>query len=304
MFKGSSTSTSAAQPENSGHTSGDSGSRVQNIWTEDRIIQVTEVEPSTSHQDQSQAQQEVEPIQHEAQIPHPRVHQNIQKDHLVDNILESISKGVTTRSRLATFYEYYSFVSSLEPLKVDEALDDPDWVIAVQEELNNFTRNEVRSLVERPKQNIIGTKWVFRNKQDEHGVVTRNKARLVAQGFTQIEGLDFGETYAPVARLESIHILLAFATHHYLKLYQMDVKSAFLNGPISKLVYVEQPPGFEDFKFPNHIYKLHKVLYGLKQAPKVWYECLKDFLLRKDFEIGKTDPTLFTRKVDKDIFLC
>src|SRR6266542_921203 len=107
--------------------------------------------------------------------------------------------------------------------------EDPDWVIAMQEELNNFTRNEVWSLVERPEQNVIGTKWVFRNKQDENGVVTRNKARLVAQGFTQIEGLDFGETYAPVARLESIRILIAFATHHNFKLYQMDIKSAFLN---------------------------------------------------------------------------
>jgi len=135
-------------------------------------------------------------------------------------------------------------------------------------------------------------------------VVTRNKARLVAQGYTQIEGLDFGETYAPVARLESIRILLAYATHHDFKIFQMDVKSAFLNGPISELVYVEQPPGFEDPKFPNHVYLLHKALYGLKQAPRAWYECLKDFLLRKGFEIGKADPTLFTRKVDKDIFVC
>jgi hypothetical protein len=100
------------------------------------------------------------------------------------------------------FCEIYSFVSSLEPLKVEESLSDPDWIIAMQEELNNFTRSEVWSLVERPKQNVIETKWVFRNKQDEHGVVTRNKAWLVAQGFTQVEGLDFGETYAPVARLE------------------------------------------------------------------------------------------------------
>jgi len=148
----------------------------------------THEEPSTSNQDQPQVEQEVEPIQHQDPIPHPRILQTIQNDHPVDNILGSISKGVTTRSRLATFCEYYSFVSSLEPLKVDEALNDPDWVMAMQEELNNFTRNAVWSLVERPKQNIIGTKWVFRNKQDEHGVVTRNKARLVAQGFTQIEG--------------------------------------------------------------------------------------------------------------------
>ena len=121
---------------------------------------------------------------------------------------------------------------------MEEALDDPDWVMTMQEELNSFTQNEVWSLVERLKQNVIGTKWVFRNKEDEHGMVTRNKARLVAQGFTQIEGLDFGETYAPVARLESIRILLAYASHHDFKLYQMDVKSAFLNGPLSELVYV------------------------------------------------------------------
>jgi hypothetical protein len=104
--------------------------------------------------------------------------------------------------------------------------------MAMQEELNNFTRNEVWHLVPRPNQNVVGTKWVFRNKQDEHGVVTRNKARLVAKGYSQVEGLDFGETYAPVARLESIRILLAYATYHGFKLYQMDVKSAFLNGPI------------------------------------------------------------------------
>jgi hypothetical protein len=154
------------------------------------------------------------------------------------------------------------------------------------------------------KTNVIGTKWVFHNKQDENGVVTRNKARLVAQGFTQVEGLDFEETYAPVARLEAIRNLLAYAAHHDFKLYQMDVKSAFLNGPIQELVYVEQPSGFEDLKFPNHVYKLQKALYGLKQTPRAWYECLKKFLIKQGFEIGKADPTLFTRKVDKDIFVC
>src|SRR5436190_8829172 len=161
------------------------------------------------HEDQSHDEEAQEPTQREQDVPHPRVHQSIQRDHPVNNILGSIQRGVTTRSRLANFCEFYSFVSSLETLKVEQALEDPDWVIAMQEELNNFTRNEVRSLVERPKQNVIGTKWVFRNKQDENGVVTRNKARLVAQGFTQIEGLDFGVTYAPVVRLESIRILVA-----------------------------------------------------------------------------------------------
>jgi hypothetical protein len=159
----------------------------------------------------------------------------------VDQILGDIDKGVTTRSRLANFCEHYSFVSSIEPFRVEEALQDPDWLLAMQEELNNFKRNEVWSLVPHLKQNVVGTKWVFRNKQDEHGVVTRNKARLVAKGYAQVVGLDFEETFAPVARLESIHILLAYAAHHSFKLFQMDVKSAFLNGPITEEVYVEQP---------------------------------------------------------------
>ena len=132
----------------------------------------------------------------------------------------------------------------------------------------------------------------------------KNKARLVAQGFTQVEGLDFEETYAPVSRLEEIRMLLAYAAHHNFKLYQMDVKSAFLNGPIQELVYVEQPLGFKDLKFPNHVYKLQKALYGLKQAPRVWYECLKEFLLKQGLKIGKADPILFTHKVGNDIFVC
>jgi hypothetical protein len=105
-------------------------------------------------------------------------------------------------------------VSSIEPHRVEDALRDPDWVVAMQEELNNFTRNEVWHLVPHPNQNVVGKKWVFRNKQDEHGVVTRNKARLVVKGYSQGEGLDFDETYTPVARLESICILLAYATYH------------------------------------------------------------------------------------------
>jgi hypothetical protein len=116
--------------------------------------------------------------------------------------------------------------------------------------------------------------------------------------------LDFGETYAPVARLESICILLADATHHDFKLHQMDFKSAFLNGPLQEEVYVEQPSGFKDPNFPNHVYKLHNALYGLKQAPRVWNECLKKFLLKNGFEIGKADSTLFIQRNGKDIFVC
>ena len=154
----------------------------------------------------------------------------------------------------------------------------------MQEELNNFKRNEVWTLVPRPKQNIVGTKWVFCNKQDKHGVVTRNKARLVAKGYAQVACLDFEETFAPVARLESIRILLAYATHHSFRLFQMDVKSAFLNRPIKEEVYVEQPPGFEDERYPDHVCKLSKALYGLKQALRAWYECLRDFLIANAFQ--------------------
>jgi hypothetical protein len=236
--------------------------------------------------------------------PHPRVHQAIQRDHPINSILGDIHKGVTTRSRVAHFCEHYSFVSSIEPYRIEDALRDPDWVVAMQEELNNFTRNEVWHLVPRLNQNVVDTKWVFRNKQDEHGVVTRNKARLVAKGYSQVEGLFFDETYAPIARLESICIFLAYATYHGFKLYQMDVKSAFRNGPIKEELYVEQPPGFEDSEYPNHVYKLSKALYGLKQAPRAWYECLRDFLITNGFKVGKADPTLFTQIVAKDLFIC
>jgi hypothetical protein len=122
-------------------------------------------------------------------------------------------------------------------------------------------------------------------------VVTTNKAQLVAKGYSQVEGLDFGETYAPVARLESICILLAYDTYHGFKIYQIDVKSAFLNGPIKEEDYVEQPPGFEDSEYTNHVYKLSKALYGLKQAPRAWYECLRDFLITNGFKVDKADPT-------------
>ena len=159
----------------------------------------------------------------------------------LENIIVNVKNKVTTRKQLANFNEHQAHISMVEPKKVFEALEDPDWLEAMHEELNNFKRNKVWNLVEKPKDclNVIGTKWIFKNKQDEHGMVVRNEARLVAQGDSQVEGIDFGETYAPVARLESIHILLAYASHHNFKLQQMDVKSAFLNGPLKELVYVK-----------------------------------------------------------------
>jgi hypothetical protein len=194
----------------------------------------------------------------------------------------------------------------VEPQKVFEVLEDPDWVEAMHKELNNFECNKVWSLVEKPKNccNVIGTKWIFKNKQDAYGIVVRNKASLVAQGYSQIEGIDYGETFAPMARLESICVLLAYASHHNFKLQQMDVKSAFLNGPLHELVYVKQPLGFEDPNFLNHVYKLDKALYGLKQAPHAWYEHLRELLIDCGFEIGLIDATLFIKKVNGELFIC
>jgi hypothetical protein len=162
--------------------------------------------------------------------------------------------------------------------------------------LHQFTRNNVWTLVPRPSDhNIIGTKWIFKNKLDKHGTGIRNKDCLVAQVYTQIEGVDFDETFALVARLESIRILLSIACHLGFKLYQMDVKSAFLNGIHQDEVYVEQPKGFQGPHHSQHVYKLKKALYGLKQTPRAWYECLTIYLLAKRFIRGQADRTLFIK---------
>ncbi|GKA27542.1 retrovirus-related pol polyprotein from transposon TNT 1-94 [Tanacetum coccineum] len=152
-----------------------------------------------------------------------------------------------------------------EPKNANEALTDDNWIVAMQEELNQFIANDVWELVPQPRNmTIIGTKWVLRNKLDENGIVSRNKARLVAQGYNQQEGIDYDETYALVARLESIRILLAYACALDFKLFQMDVKSAFLNGFINEEVYVAQPLRFFDLEKLDHVYKLKKALYGHK----------------------------------------
>ncbi|WRX10466.1 Reverse transcriptase [Theobroma cacao] len=148
----------------------------------------------------------------------------------------------------------------------------------MQEELDQFKRNRVWSLVSRPLNHpIVGKKLVFRNKVDEQGNIVRNEARIVAQGYNQEEGIDYDETFASVARIEAIRLLLTFACFMNFKLYQMDVKSAFLNGFIQEEVFVEQPLGFEDFEKLDHVFKLHKALYGLKQAPRACASLVKEF---------------------------
>nr|GEW48480.1 retrovirus-related Pol polyprotein from transposon TNT 1-94 [Tanacetum cinerariifolium] len=156
-----------------------------------------------------------------------------------------------------------------------------------------------------PLENVTGNlnQRTLRNKLDENGIVSRNKASLVAQGNNQQEGIDYDETYAPVARLESIRILLAYACALDFKLFQMNVKSAFLNGFINEGVYVTQPSGFIDFKKPDHVYKLKKALYGLKQAPKAWYDRLKAFLIKHEYKIGMVDNTIFIKKKSSNLII-
>ncbi|GJT57455.1 putative ribonuclease H-like domain-containing protein [Tanacetum coccineum] len=190
-----------------------------------------------------------------------------------------------------------------EPKKVIHALKDPSWIEAMQEELLQFKLQEVWTLVDLPNgKRAIGSKWVFRNKKDERGIVIRNKARLVAQGYTQEEGIDYDEVFAPVARIEAIRLFLAYASFKDFVVYQMDVKSAFLYGKIEEEVYVCQPPGFEDSDFPDRVYKVEKALYGLHQAPRAWYETLSTYLLDNGFQRGKIDKTLFIKRY-KDEFI-
>jgi len=196
------------------------------------------------------------------------------------------------------------FLSQNEPKKVLDAMKESSWIEAMQEELLQFRIQKVWKLVDLPKgQRAIGTKWVYRNKKDERGIVIKNKARLVAQGYTQEEGIDYDEVFAPVARIEAIRLFLAYASFQRFKVYQMDVKSAFLYGKIEEEVYVCQPPGFEDPKHPDKVYRLDKALYGLHQAPRAWYDTLSTYLLNHDFIRGTIDKTLFIKKEKKAILL-
>ncbi|GJW50697.1 retrovirus-related pol polyprotein from transposon TNT 1-94 [Tanacetum coccineum] len=187
------------------------------------------------------------------------------RNHPLENVIGNLNQR-TLRSQAQNQSNFYYFISTIEPKNVNEALGDESWIVAMQEELNQFIANDVWELVPQPKNmTIIGTKWVFRNKLDE--------------------------------------ILLAYACALDFKLFQMDVKSAFLNGFINEEVYVAQPPGFIDFEKPDHVYKLKKALYGLKQAPKAWYDRLKAFLIKHEYKIGMVDNTLFTKKKSSNLII-
>ncbi|XP_019173231.1 PREDICTED: uncharacterized protein LOC109168701 [Ipomoea nil] len=210
----------------------------------------------------------------------------IQKAHPIQNVIGDPSSGVKTRGKPKRDYlqlaGYSCYTSQIEPKNVKEALTDEHWIKAMQEELGQYQMD-------------------LCNKTDAAGNIARNKARLVTQGYSQIEGIDYDETFAPVARLESIRLLLSIACALKFKLFQMDVKTAFLNGYLSEDIYVAQPKGFEDPHHPDYVYKLQKALYGLKQAPKAWYERLTQYLLQNNYKRGGSDKTLFIKRSGKHI---
>ncbi|GJX45818.1 putative ribonuclease H-like domain-containing protein [Tanacetum coccineum] len=252
--------------------------------------------------------------------PTTRIH----KDHPLDQVIGDLQSATQTR-KMSKNLEEHGFVSTIqqrtnhkdlqnclfacflsqeEPKKVIYALKDPSWIEAMQEELLQFKLQEVWTLVDLPNgKRAIGSKWVFRNKKDERGIVIRNKARLVAQGYTQEEGIDYDEVFAPVARIEAIRLFLAYASFKDFVMYQMDVKSAFLYGKIKEEVYVCQPPGFEDPDFPDRVYKVEKALYGLHQAPRAWYETLSTYLLDNGFLKKGRQLTRPIHQNDKGILL-
>ncbi|GKF29434.1 retrovirus-related pol polyprotein from transposon TNT 1-94, partial [Tanacetum coccineum] len=192
---------------------------------------------------------------------------------------------------------YDAFLTSVKPKNYKDALTQACWIEAMQDELNEFKRLEVWELVPRPdKVMVITLKWIYKVKLDELRGILKNKARLVARCYRQEERIDFEESFAPTARLDAIRIFLAYAAHMNMVVYQMDVKTAFLNDILREEVYVSQLDGFVDQDNPNHVYKLKKALYGLKQAPRAWYDLFLKFILSQEFSKGTVDPTLFIRR--------
>ncbi|GJS87039.1 putative ribonuclease H-like domain-containing protein [Tanacetum coccineum] len=223
-------------------------------------------------------------------IPTTRIH----KDHPVEQIIGDIHSTPQTRRMTKSVTEH--------AIRSQEG--NPSWIEAMQEELLQFKLQEVWTLVELPNgKRVIGTRWVFRNKKDERGIMIKNKSRLVAQGYTQEEGIDYDEVSAHVARIEAIRLFLAYASFKDFMVYQIDVKSAFLYGKIEEEVYVCQPLRFEDPDFPDKVYKVEKALYGLHQALRAWYASLSTYFLENRFQRGQIDKTFFIRRDKGDILL-
>nr|GEW46547.1 hypothetical protein [Tanacetum cinerariifolium] len=227
---------------------------------------------------------------------HPSEHRWT-KDHPLEQVIGNPSQSVRTRRQLESDGEMCMFtltVSRTEPNNIKEAMADSAWIESMQEELHQFDRLDVWELVDRPLcTNVINLKWLWKNKRDEENTVIRNKSCLVAKGYAQKEGVDFEESFATVARLEAVRLFIAYDAHKSLTVYQMDVKTTFLYGPLKEEVYVNQPDGFVDPYHPDKFFRLKKALYGLKQAPRALYDELSKFLLSKGIQIHPSPRGIF-----------
>ncbi|KAG8480419.1 hypothetical protein CXB51_025096 [Gossypium anomalum] len=195
-------------------------------------------------------------------------------------------------------------VAIVEPSNYEEAARDMNWKRAMEAELDMIQKNQTWDLVKRPeKKKVIGVRWVFRARFNANGSLNKYKARLVVKGYSQQYGIDFEETFAPVARLDTIKLLLSLAAQKQWKIHQLDVKSAFLNGYLKEEIYVEQPDGFQIQGHEDKVYRLKKALYGLKQAPRAWYDRIDTYLSRLGFEKSLSEPTLFVKKSKEETLL-
>ncbi|KAJ9566100.1 hypothetical protein OSB04_002066 [Centaurea solstitialis] len=236
-------------------------------------------EPLTMHPTSTDNILEPSSVNNQTPLPHTA---KWTKHHPIDLIIGDPTSGVQTRAASANECNFS--------------------VTAMQEELNQFEALKVWRLVKLPEsKSVIDTKWIFKNKKDANNIIVRNKARLVAKGYRQQEGIDYDETFAPVARLEAIRMFLAYAAYKDFTVFQMDVKTAFLYGHLKEEVYIAQPEGFVNKEHPDYVYVLDKALYGLKQAPRAWYEELSKHLLSKGFKKGSVDSTLFLMKEGEHI---
>ncbi|GJY56323.1 retrovirus-related pol polyprotein from transposon TNT 1-94 [Tanacetum coccineum] len=276
-------------PTNSSHEATDTPITSQDI---------NELEPQQQHVQQQENQDPLQPEIVADNVPNAMIDGNTFVNPFAP---PSISAAESSSSQ---YMDPSNMHSTMKPRNVKEAMTDPAWIDSMQEELLQSKRLDVWVLVPAPD-NIkpLTLKWLFKNKHDEENTIIRNKTRLVVRGYRQEEGIDFEESFAPVASMEAIRIFLAYVAHKSFTVFQMDVKTAFLHYTLKEDVYVCQPKGFIDVDHPSHVYKLKKALYELKQAPRAWYDELSKFLLHNHFFKGTIDLTLIIRRFDDDILV-
>ncbi|GKA86695.1 retrovirus-related pol polyprotein from transposon TNT 1-94, partial [Tanacetum coccineum] len=219
-----------------------------------------------------------------------------------------LSSHYVDPSNMHTFYQpYLHEYQCTKDHPQEQVIEEPSRLVLTRNHLQTdghmcmYALSELVPLWDNVK--ALTLKWLFKNKHDEENTVIRNKTLPIVRGYHKEEGIDFEESFAPVARMEAIRIFLAYVAHKSFTVFQMDVKTTFLHGTLKNDVYVYQPKGFIDADHPIHVYKLKKALYRLKQAPRAWYDKLSKFLLQNHFFKGTIDPTLFIRRFDDDILV-